>query len=41
MPQSVHPPIETRREQMFPVLEPEEIRPGAKSYGATKAKPSP
>lgn len=25
MPQSVHPLIETRREQMFPVLEPEEI----------------
>jgi hypothetical protein len=25
MPQSVHPLIETRREQRFPVLEPEEI----------------
>jgi thioredoxin reductase (NADPH) len=25
MPQSVHPLIETRREQIFPVLEPEEI----------------
>jgi hypothetical protein len=25
MPQSVHPLIETRRGQIFPVLEPEEI----------------
>jgi thioredoxin reductase (NADPH) len=36
MPQSVHPLIETRREQMFPVLEPEEIE-GLARFGERKS----